>query len=222
MTATKLVDKNAIVIDFGCGVGNAIFPLMSSHPGCTAYAFDVSRRAVDFLKQRAKDESSHALVGVGVWDLINETSPAVVETRSHLDGDFNTQTLDGHEIEGDVGLLLFVLSAIPPEHTRTVLMHIYEHLAPGGVLFFRDYARYDHKEIRFASRKCAKLGDHFYVRQDGTLAVYFDKADLKRLVEDIGFEVSEMREVSRLFKNRKTGEELPRCWIQGVFRRPPV
>ena len=44
-------------------------------------------------------------------------------------------------------------------------------LAPGGCVLLRDYGRYDHAMLRFSAGH--KLGDSFYVRQDGTRAYYF-------------------------------------------------
>lgn len=46
-------------------------------------------------------------------------------------------------------------------------------LKPGGLLLIRDYGLYDQAMLRFGPGH--KLGDNFYVRQDGTRAYYFSE-----------------------------------------------
>jgi hypothetical protein len=48
-------------------------------------------------------------------------------------------------------------------------------LKPEGLVFFRDYAAGDEAQQRFAEQDSSKkkLGENFYVRQDGTLAYFF-------------------------------------------------
>lgn len=205
------------LIDFGCGVGNALFPLITSHPKCTAYAFDVSSRAIEFLKARFLEEKrSSGLDLVGTWDLINDESPHNLYRYDQTTARF-LPTATTFSTLGDAGLLLFVLSAIPPENVKIVLTRIHDHLKPGGILLFRDYAQYDHKEIRFAQRKQSKLGDHFYVRQDGTMALYFDKDELAAMLIEVGFKVANLSLLQRKFRNRKTNEVFLRFWLQGYF-----
>ena len=67
--------------------------------------------------------------------------------------------------------LVFVLSAIPPDKQPIAISNIDTVLKPGGVLFFRDYAHGDGAEKRFGSN--SKLGERWFVRQDGTLSYFF-------------------------------------------------
>lgn len=76
----------------------------------------------------------------------------------------------------DLMSMVFVLSAINPSQYEPVLKNIRRLLKPGGTVFFRDYAIYDHAMLRF-KRDC-KISDRFYVRQDGTFSYYFDLGKL--------------------------------------------
>lgn len=66
----------------------------------------------------------------------------------------------------DIASLIFVLSAIHPDNFCSAMTSIAEVLKPGGLLIFRDYGLYDMAQLRFGRDK--KLGENFYVRQDGT------------------------------------------------------
>jgi methyltransferase-like protein 6 len=74
--------------------------------------------------------------------------------------------------------MLFVLSAIPPEAAGAALRNVAAALQPGGVVLFRDYGRHDAAQLRFAPGH--RLQDQLYVRQDDTLAHYFDKGACAR------------------------------------------
>lgn len=50
------------------------------------------------------------------------------------------------------GICLFVLSAISPENHASVAKKLYEQFAEGGMLYFRDYGRYDLAQLRLAQR----------------------------------------------------------------------
>jgi len=75
--------------------------------------------------------------------------------------------------EVDIVTMIFVLSAIPPEAMVRALRNVAGLLRPGGVVIFRDYGQYDMAQLRFGAGH--RLEDGLYVRQDGTLAYYFDK-----------------------------------------------
>jgi len=77
-------------------------------------------------------------------------------------------------------------------------------MAPNGVLYFRDYGRYDLAQLRLAQRANQKLKDNFYARSDKTRAYYFTTEEVHDLfVKGAGFEEVENEYHYRLIENRK-------------------
>ena len=104
--------------------------------------------------------------------------------------------------------LIFVLSAIAPEHFVKVTKKIYDQLAPGAVLYFRDYGKYDLGQIRFAKKANAKLKSNFYVCADKTRRYYFSLEEVNQIFcgggdEGASFECIENKNHYRLVENRK-------------------
>ncbi|XP_019392160.1 PREDICTED: methyltransferase-like protein 6 isoform X2 [Crocodylus porosus] len=118
----------------------------------------------------------------------------------------------------DVVLLIFVLSAIHPDKMHLVLQNIYKVLKPGKCILFRDYGLYDHSMLRFKSG--SKLGDNFYVRQDGTRSYFFTHEFLSQLFMAEGYEQVVNEYVLRETVNRKEGLCVPRIFLQSKFRKP--
>ncbi|CDJ63746.1 hypothetical protein, conserved [Eimeria necatrix] len=91
-------------------------------------------------------------------------------------------------------LLIFVLSAMHPKHHRDVARRCAQLLKPGGMVLFRDYARLDMAQLRFAEQKKPKVASNLYARYDGTLAYYFSKEEVEELFsKEAGLEVCENR-----------------------------
>ena len=92
-------------------------------------------------------------------------------------------------------------------------------MKPGGVIYFRDYGRYDMAQLRFAKRGNQKLGDNFYVRHDKTRAYYFTLEEIEDLFKKAGFEVIENKYHYRMVENRKEEKRMYRVWIQSRMRK---
>jgi methyltransferase-like protein 6 len=64
------------------------------------------------------------------------------------------------------------------------------------------------------------IGRHIYKRGDGTLAYFYTTDELSGLAAAAGLEAVECEYVCVFNRNRKTGLELRRTFVHGVFRRP--
>ncbi|XP_009946775.1 PREDICTED: methyltransferase-like protein 6 isoform X2 [Leptosomus discolor] len=118
----------------------------------------------------------------------------------------------------DVVTLIFVLSAIHPDKMHLVLKNIYKVLKPGKCVLFRDYGLYDHAMLRFKSG--SKLGENFYVRQDGTRSYFFTEEFLSQLFKAEGYEQVVNEYVQRETVNRKEDLRVPRVFLQSKFQKP--
>ncbi|XP_056618793.1 tRNA N(3)-methylcytidine methyltransferase METTL6 [Triplophysa dalaica] len=187
------------LLEAGCGVGNCIFPLLEEDLNIFIYACDFSSRAVEFVKQNSLYSPKRCLAFQ--CDL----------TKDDLQTTIQAETVD-------VATLIFVLSAIHPDKMRQSIENIFRVLKPGGVVLFRDYGLYDHAMLRFKSGN--KLGENFYVRQDGTRSFFFSREHLGSLFQQAGFEASMNEYVLRETVNKKEGLCVPRVFLQSKFCKP--
>jgi len=154
-------------LEVGCGVGNAFLPLLASNPGLDGVAIDFSPVAIKNLKEKKeylemREQRGEDTCVAHVCDVTKDPLP--------------TELDDGC----DLVLVLFCLSAISPEKMQTVMTKLIKCLRPGGYLMFRDYGRYDEAQLRFS--KGHRLGEHFYVKGDGTRVYYFTTQDVQTLM----------------------------------------
>ncbi|PKU35837.1 methyltransferase-like protein 6 [Limosa lapponica baueri] len=91
-------------------------------------------------------------------------------------------------------------------------------LKPGKCVLFRDYGLYDHAMLRFKSG--SKLGENFYVRQDGTRSYFFTEEFLSQLFKAEGYEEVVNEYVQRETVNRKEDLRVPRVFLQSKFQKP--
>jgi len=194
----NLSSREHVLLEAGCGCGNAVFPLVEENESLFVYACDFSQRAVDFVK----------------------SNPLYDPQRFHafqcdLTSDDITSNIPPESV--DIVLFIFVLSAISPEKMRPALLNLTKILKPGGVILFRDYGMYDHAMLRFTTGH--KLEENFYVRQDGTRAYYFTLEYVSELVRECGLEVEDVRYVHKRTVNKKEGVDVPRIFVQGKFKK---
>ncbi|XP_072535001.1 tRNA N(3)-methylcytidine methyltransferase METTL6 [Salminus brasiliensis] len=190
--------QKLVMLEAGCGVGNCIFPLLEEDLNIFIYACDFSPRAVQFVKQNSLYCPERCLAFQ--CDL----------TKDDLRDTIPEQSLD-------VATLIFVLSAIHPDKMQQALENLYKALKPGGIVLFRDYGLYDHAMLRFKSG--SKLGDNFYVRQDGTRSFFFSREHLASLFHQAGFQSLVNEYVLRETVNKKEGLCVPRVFLQSKFRK---
>lgn len=120
---------------------------------------------------------------------------------------------------------------------------VWQVLKPGGIVLFRDYGLYDHAMLRFKSG--SKLGENFYVRQDGTRSYFFSRGlsllivlsgtfsvvsviwnlfslseYLASLFQQAGFQTLVNEYVLRETVNKKEGLCVPRVFLQSKYHKP--
>ncbi|KPP70151.1 hypothetical protein Z043_111047 [Scleropages formosus] len=191
--------QKLVLLEAGCGVGNCIFPLLEEDLDVFVYACDFSHRAVEFVKQNPLYCAERCKVFQ--CDL----------TKDELQESISAESVD-------VAMLIFVLSAIHPDKMPLALKNIFKVLRPGGTVLFRDYGLYDHTMLRF--KPGSKLGENFYVRQDGTRSFFFSKELLADLFTGAGFLTLANEYVFRETVNKKEGLCVPRVFVQSKFRKP--
>ncbi|XP_054478058.1 tRNA N(3)-methylcytidine methyltransferase METTL6 [Anoplopoma fimbria] len=191
--------QRLVLLEAGCGVGNCIFPLLEDDLNIFAYACDFSPRAVEFVKQNPLycPERCCAFQCDLTKDDLRENVP---------------------EDSVDVVTLIFVLSAVHPDKMKLALQNISRVLKPGGIVLFRDYGLHDHAMLRFKAG--SKLGENFYVRQDGTRSYFFSKEFLAELFSDAGLQSVSNDYVLRETVNKKEGLCVPRVFLQSKFAKP--
>jgi len=186
------------LLDMGCGVGNSFYPLLYRLPNLYVNAFDFSKRAVNMAKTHTIYEKEKHRINLYDLDLVNDEIP---------------------DKNNDYGILMFVLSAIKPENHEKVVEKISKVINKGGILYFRDYARYDMAQLRFAQRKKNKVGDNLYMRKDKTLSYFFDKTEIENLFIKYGFSIVNSNLICRLIENRKEHKKMHRLWLQIKFKK---
>ena len=186
------------LLDMGCGVGNSFYPLLIRLPNLYVNAFDFSKRAVNMAKTHQIYEKEKNRINLYDLDLVKDEIP---------------------NKNNDYGILMFVLSAIKPEEHEKVVEKISKVINKGGIVYFRDYARYDMAQLRFAQRKKNKVGDNLYMRKDKTLSYFFDKTEIENLFIKHGFSIVNSNLICRLIENRKENKKMHRLWLQIKFKK---
>ncbi|XP_068092346.1 tRNA N(3)-methylcytidine methyltransferase METTL6 [Hyperolius riggenbachi] len=195
----KFENQRLTILEAGCGVGNCLFPLLEEDPALFVYACDFSPRAVEFVKQNP-----------------SYNTDVCKAFQCDLTKDDLTENIPAESV--DVATLIFVLSAIHPSKMLLAIKNIYKVLRPGGCILFRDYGLHDHAMIRF--KPGSKLGENFYVRQDGTRSYFFTTEYLESLFTTAGYTEVSNEYVLRETVNKKEGLCVPRVFVQSKFYKP--
>lgn len=208
--------QDTVLLEVGSGPGNTLYPILTFNDQIKAHVCDFSARAIDILKLNPKFTTDR--VNAFVYDLVKE-EPQPLEDLVSVHP-FGRPTLVS---------LVFVLSAIPPQHHRRVLQGLAATLRPGGTLCFRDFAHGDLAQLRFHQKASAAwcepalLSDShdFYRRGDNTLTYFFSIDELEAHARALGLEGTiEPIEIHGL--NRRTGVKLHRRFIQAKWKRAAV
>lgn len=195
---TQPGSERVTLLDLGCGVGNAFWPLIEQFGEVVAVqCCDFSKKAVGFVQA---NKLFNPNITASTCDLVKEEIP------------FEPKTAQFSQ-------LIFVLSAIAPQHFTKVAQKIFDQLSDESVLYFRDYGKYDLAMLRFAERGTSKIETNFYVRNDKTRAYYFTTEQVQELFESVGFQTIECKYFKRVVVNRKDEKVMHRVWIQGKFRK---
>lgn len=198
------------LLEVGCGVGNFFFPLISdirhSRPDHDlpkkfyVYACDFSPKAIDLIKENSLHDES--ICRAFVCDISEPDSLSVTIPRESV----------------DVVSMIFVLGSILPGKMISTLQNIHQIMKPGGRVIFRDYAIYDHAQVRFhMAEDCKKVEENLYLRQDGTYSYFFEKEFLSNTFSAAGFETLESEYVYRRVENKKLNLVMDRIFIQSKF-----
>eukprot|EP00667_Euglena_gracilis_P012092 EG_transcript_12386 len=192
-----------LLLEVGCGVGNAALPLLRANPNLFAFCVDSSTTAVAML--RDSPEYDPTRLYAAVHDA-RQPWPAWLPAGSF---DFVT--------------LVFVLSAIDPTHWPAVAGQVAAALRPGGVLYFRDFAVGDAVNAEGRRRR---LGPGMWLRQDGTLLRHVTVGEARALFSaapgsGVGLLVElRLAEGTMTKTNRKVGVTMERRWVEGRWARP--
>lgn len=200
------------ILDFGCGVGNSIIPLLETTCSVEVQVeylgLDISPHAVGLLATRLQAFPDHHLRCAALdlrdgdgWDLVVQDFLRAVPNPQHNPGRF------------DFCLMIFTLSALEPIDMQPAAQRVSEVL--NGVLCFRDYSVGDMAMERFSGAQ--HVGRHLYQRQDGTLSFFFSQAGLISMLSAVGMRCDWVKSLHRTMENRATGAVMKRSWLGAEF-----
>ena len=204
------------VLDLGCGAGASLLPILFHRSkNLNVKATDISKEALMLLSSsiQAKIREPSLTFEASTWDL--------------------TQPLQNTSLQtfGDFAILIFTLSAIPPEKHLICLKNVVNCLKPGGSLLFRDYGWLPVLLYRFNSlltifsgafdlvqvRCKKKIGAWTIQKEDGVLCTFFTIPYLTSLFEQAGLAfIDPPRYCTIMNINRKSKQQMKRVFIHCV------
>ncbi|XP_074597647.1 methyltransferase-like protein [Brevipalpus obovatus] len=196
-----LDDKISKIFEVGCGVGNTVFPILTTRRDSDLFIYccDISSVAIDLLQKHPSFDSTRC-------------EPFVCDiTLDEFDFPFEKSSLDAV-------ICVFALSAVQPSKIDSVIKKMVGYLKPGGLLLFRDYGRYDMAQMRFKTGHC--LGENLYVRGDGTTAYFFSPEEIDSFLTNAGLVKNSLVTDRRLQVNRGKQLKMYRVWVQAKYTKP--
>lgn len=215
--ATDLAEKvrnaneegcHLILLEAGCGGGNAVYPVLRANSRLFALAFDFSQEAITVAKASSEYQSGR----------IHAFQADLTEPRTFLDILRNASPRGA-----DFVTAFWTLSALPSPVHQIAANGLAAALGEGGSLFFRDYASGDMRQEKFLKRGQIASGDEthrLFLRGDGTYAYFFEAEELRTLFETAGLICESCDYEERVVQNRKDNIEMRRRWLQASFKKP--
>lgn len=198
--------QDLILVEAGCGTGNAVYPLLRANERLFAYAFDFSHRAVELLRSSPEYRP----------DRIHAFQANLIEPSTYLDIVRASSPRGAHFVTA-----LWTLSALTPHEQSQAASGLASLLAYDGVLLVRDYAAGDMRAEKFAKRgqHVCREAERLFLRGDGTYAYFFTEDELRTLFENVGLSCISCKYEERTVENRKEGLTMRRRWVQARFKR---
>ena len=219
--ALAVPDAPTTILEIGCGSGSSCVPILRANPRARVLACDFSPAAVRCTARAAArlglaDRLAAFTCDPARDDLAAAASAAAADAGFPADEPIRA------------AMVVFVLSAVPPDALPAFLASVRRALPPGGFVFFRDYGAYDLPMLRFApSARRGGARSRVYARGDGTLARFFLVDEIRDAFANAGFEEVTDRDDAEPVRyccvhneNRKKGIKMRRVFVHGVFRKP--
>lgn len=181
------------VLEVGCGFGCSMYPLLKCH-NFQYFATDYSSKSLEILRINPLYQSSRTTDAI--WDVSCEPDQTILDFMPNI------------------VLAVFSLSAVHPHKHIQSFSNIARVLSSSkGILLFRDYGLHDMTMYRHKKRH----GENFFIRNDGTIAYYFDLDYVRNLATSAGLNVVELKYATVKIQNRKKLSEMCRVFIHAVF-----
>ncbi|CCH59227.1 hypothetical protein TBLA_0B03890 [Henningerozyma blattae CBS 6284] len=181
--------EKQIIMDVGCGLGNALLPILSSNKNLDLQIFgiDISDKAIDIMQ--SSDHFKHFTnLTLKSFDIttfdISEKLPELIQQNSI-----------------DIIILTFTLSTIHPSLWSQLLKNLHYLLKPFGKILFRDHAFYDFNHVYLDTIISDNTNLRSYIKNDFTQSYYFKESELQSLFEANNFSTCNISIETREFKN---------------------
>lgn len=208
LTHLNLNSNPCKIFEVGCGVGNAVSHILNSNnnPNLHIYCCDLSPNAIEVLKQRDIHLKNNDKITAFPANVCQDLESIVSKKIQRETIDFIT--------------LIFTLSAMKPNLIEDTVQKLACFLKPGGMILFRDYARYDLTQLRFKGK--SYLAENYYLRADGTTSYFFTKELVDKVFKSAGLIQVELKQDNRLLVNRSKSLKMCRCWIQAKYMKANI